>query len=87
MHFIQVALQLNDTHPSLAIAEVMRILIDEEHLGWDIAWNIVLKIFSFTTHTVSSAGLEKIPVDLLGTLLPRHLQVSFSLIFAICFWE
>ncbi|XP_021902336.1 LOW QUALITY PROTEIN: glycogen phosphorylase 1-like [Carica papaya] len=77
----KVALQLNDTHPSLAIAEVMRILIDEEHLGWDIAWNIVLKIFSFTTHTVSSAGLEKIPVDLLGTLLPRHLQIIYDINF------
>lgn len=74
---IQVALQLNDTHPSIAIAEVMRVLIDEEHLDWNKAWDIVCKIFSFTTHTVISEGLEKIPVDLLGSLLPRHLQVCF----------
>jgi starch phosphorylase len=53
----------------------MRILVDEEHLGWNKAWNIVNKIFSFTTHTVVAEGLEKIPVDLLGSLLPRHLQV------------
>ncbi|MCH82406.1 glycogen phosphorylase 1-like, partial [Trifolium medium] len=52
----------------------MRILVDEEHLGWSKAWNIVNKIFSFTTHTVVAEGLEKIPVDLLGSLLPRHLQ-------------
>ncbi|CAJ2672309.1 unnamed protein product [Trifolium pratense] len=69
-----VALHLNDTHPSLSIAEIMRILVDEEHLGWSKAWNIVNKIFSFTTHTVVAEGLEKIPVDLLGSLLPRHLQ-------------
>ncbi|CAJ2661747.1 unnamed protein product [Trifolium pratense] len=74
----QVALHLNDTHPSLSIAEIMRILVDEEHLGWSKAWNIlaVNKIFSFTTHTVVAEGLEKIPVDLLGSLLPRHLQLD-----------
>lgn len=74
---IQVALQLNDTHPSLAIVEVMRILVDEEHLDWNRAWHFVCRIFSFTTHTVIAEGLEKIPVDLLGSLLPRHLQVWF----------
>lgn len=75
----QVALHLNDTHPSLSIAEIMRILVDEEHLGWDKAWNIVCKIFSFTTHTVVAEGLEKIPVDLLGSLLPRHLQILYEI--------
>ncbi|RDX93826.1 Glycogen phosphorylase 1, partial [Mucuna pruriens] len=70
----KVALHLNDTHPSLSIAEIMRILVDEEHLGWNEAWDIVCKVFSFTTHTVVAEGLEKIPVDLLGSLLPRHLQ-------------
>ncbi|TYI27368.1 hypothetical protein ES332_A05G173200v1 [Gossypium tomentosum] len=58
----KVALQLNDTHPSLAIAEVMRVLLDEEHLSWHRAWDIICKIFSFTTHTVSPEGLEKIPI-------------------------
>lgn len=75
LYLNQVALQLNDTHPSLAIAEVMRILVDEENFEWNRAWDIVCKIFSFTTHTVVSEGLEKIPIDLLGSLLPRHLEV------------
>ncbi|GLU22950.1 hypothetical protein SLE2022_389860 [Rubroshorea leprosula] len=77
----KVALQLNDTHPSLAIAEVMRLLVDVEHLGWDRAWDMVCKIFSFTTHTVSREGLEKIPVDLLSSLLPRHLQIIYDINF------
>ncbi|MBA0720338.1 hypothetical protein Golax_007961 [Gossypium laxum] len=76
-----VALQLNDTHPSLAIAEVMRVLLDEEHLSWHRAWDIICKIFSFTTHTVSPEGLEKIPVDLLGNLLPRHLEIIYDINF------
>lgn len=74
---LQVAFQINDTHPSLAIVEVMRVLIDEECLDWNRAWEIVCQTFSFTTHTVNTEGLEKIPVDLLGSLLPRHLQVSY----------
>lgn len=61
----------------------MRILVDEEHLDWNKAWNIVCKIFSFTTHTVVAEGLEKVPVDLLASLLPRHLQVC-SLRHAFC---
>ncbi|KAH8511821.1 hypothetical protein H0E87_009119 [Populus deltoides] len=77
----KVALQLNDTHPSLAIAEVMRVLVDEEHLGWNRAWDIVCKIFSFTTHTVLPEGLEKVPVDLLESLLPRHLQIIYDINF------
>ncbi|XP_022878114.1 glycogen phosphorylase 1-like isoform X1 [Olea europaea var. sylvestris] len=75
----KIALQINDTHPSLAIIEVMRVLFDEEHLGWDKAWDIVCKIFSFTTHTVQPEGLEKIPVDLMGSLLPRHLQIIYDI--------
>ncbi|XP_038997119.1 glycogen phosphorylase 1-like [Hibiscus syriacus] len=77
----KVALQLNDTHPSLAIAEVMRVLLDEEHLGWKRAWDIICKIFSFTTHSISPEALEKIPVDLLGSLLPRHLQIIYDINF------
>lgn len=53
----------------------MRVLVDEEHLDWNKAWDIVCKLFSFTIHAVIAEGLEKIPVDLLGSLLPRHLQV------------
>ncbi|PON60630.1 Glycogen/starch/alpha-glucan phosphorylase [Trema orientale] len=77
----KVALQLNDTHPSLAISEVMRVLVDEENLDWSRAWGIVCKIFSFTTHTVLAEGLEKIPVDLLGSLLPRHLEIIYDINF------
>ncbi|KAJ4977024.1 hypothetical protein NE237_002130 [Protea cynaroides] len=75
----KVALQLTDTHPSLAIAEVMRVFVDEEHLSWNRAWDIVCKIFSFTTHTIQPEALEKIPVDLLGSLLPRHLQIIYDI--------
>ncbi|KAI5657166.1 hypothetical protein M9H77_25959 [Catharanthus roseus] len=75
----KVALQINDTHPSIAIAEVMRVLIDEEHLSWNKAWDIACKIFSFTTHSVQPEGLEKIPVDLLGNVLPRHLQIIYDI--------
>nr|KYP49312.1 Glycogen phosphorylase 1 [Cajanus cajan] len=66
---------LKDTHPSLSIAEIMRILIDEEHFGWNKARDLVCIVFFFTTYSVVAEGLEKIPVDLLGSLLPRHLQV------------
>ncbi|KAL8108109.1 hypothetical protein AgCh_024524 [Apium graveolens] len=75
----KVALQLTDTHPSLSIVEVLRILLDEEHLCWNKAWDIVSKIFSFTTHTVILEGLERIPVDLLESLLPRHLQIIYEI--------
>ncbi|KDP21008.1 hypothetical protein JCGZ_21479 [Jatropha curcas] len=75
----KVALQLNDTHPSLAIVEVVRLLVDEENLSWSRAWDIVCQIFSFTTHTVLPEGLEKIPVDLLESLLPRHLQIIYEI--------
>lgn len=77
----KVALQLNDTHPSLAIPEIMRVLVDEENLNWNHAWDIVCKIFSFTSHTVAPEGLERIPVDLLGSLLPRHLQIIYDINF------
>ncbi|CAI9087396.1 OLC1v1021453C1 [Oldenlandia corymbosa var. corymbosa] len=75
----KVALQINDTHPALAIVELMRMLLDEEHLDWNRAFEITCKIFSFTTHTVEPGGLEKVPVDLLGHLLPRHLQIIYEI--------
>lgn len=75
--FLQVALQINDTHPSIAIAEVMRVLVDEEHLDWSKAWGIACKIFSVTIHAVQPEALEKVPIDLLGSVLPRHLEVCF----------
>ncbi|GKC31727.1 glycogen phosphorylase 1-like protein, partial [Tanacetum coccineum] len=75
----KVALQLNDTHPSISIAELMRVLLDEEHLGWKRSWNIVGKVFSFTTHTVLPEALEKVPADLFENVLPRHLQIIYEI--------
>lgn len=75
----KVAIQLNDTHPSLAVPELLRILVDEEGLAWPVAWDICVATFAYTNHTILPEALERWPCSMLDKVLPRHLEIIYRI--------
>jgi starch phosphorylase len=75
----KVAIQLNDTHPTMAVAELMRTLLDDAHLGWDQAWDITRRTLAYTNHTLLPEALEKWPVEWFATVAPRYLEIIYEI--------
>src|SRR5262249_61683568 len=75
----KVAVQMNDRHPSLSVAELMRLLVDEQQMDWDRAWELTVATLGYTNHTLLPEALERWPVSLMEHVLPRHMEIIFGI--------